>query len=55
MTQLVSLYFDYKPKENAFRTDIMNDDQTAYTFAPTYGDVSTAFHRHMISVVVFFY
>ena len=33
----------------------MNDDQKAYTFASTYGDRSTTFHRHMISVVVFFY
>ena len=37
------------------RTDITNDDQTAYAFAPTYGDGSTNFHHHMISVVVFFY
>ena len=28
----------------------MNDDKKAYVFAPTYGDGSTAFHRHMISV-----
>ena len=28
----------------------MNDDKKAYVFAPTYGDRSTAFHRHMISV-----
>ena len=33
----------------------MNDDQKAYEFAPTYGDGYTAFHRHMISVVVFSY
>ena len=26
-----------------------------YAFSPTYGDGSTAYHRHMISVVVFFY
>ena len=53
MTQLVSLYFVYRPKKNASRTDITNYDQNAYTFAPTYGDESTAYHRHMISVVVF--
>ena len=35
--------------------DVTNDDQNAYAFFPTYGDESTAFHRHMISVVVFFY
>ena len=33
----------------------MNDDQNEYTFEPTYGYGSTAFHRHMISVVVFSY
>ena len=54
-TQLVSLYFVYRPNENAYITDIKNDDKNAYTFAPTYGDESTAYHRHMISVVVFFY
>ena len=32
-----------------------NDDQNAFTFTPTYGDISTSFHCHMISVVVFFY
>ena len=53
-TNLVSLYFDYRHKKNEFRTDIMNDDQNAYTFAPNYGDGSTAFRRHMISVVVFY-
>ena len=31
----------------------MDDDQKYYAFVPTYGDVSTAFQRHMISVVVF--
>ena len=35
--------------------DLTNDDQKYYTFAPTYGDGSTSFHRHMISVVVFYY
>ena len=33
----------------------MNDVQKAYEFASTYGDEFTAFHCHMISVVVFFY
>ena len=32
-----------------------NDDQNAYAFVPTYGDGSTDFHRHMISVVAFLY
>ena len=35
--------------------DIMNDDKKAYVFAPTYGYGSTAFHRHIISVVLFSY
>ena len=52
-TQLVWLYFVYRPKKNASRTDITNDDQKSYAFAPTYGDVSTAFHHNMISVVLF--
>ena len=34
--------------------DITDDDQKSYAFAPTYGDESTAFHLHMISVVVCF-
>ena len=42
-------------KKNASRTDLTNDDQKYYAFAPTYGDGSTAFHHHMISVVVFSY
>ena len=33
----------------------MSDDEKAYTFAPTYRDESTGYHRPMISVVVFFY
>ena len=53
--QLVCLYFVYRPKKNASITDLMNDDQKAYAFAPTYGDRSTALHRHMISVVVYSY
>ena len=54
-TQWVSLYSVYRPKKNASRTDIINDDEKAYTFAPTYGDESTGYNCHMISVVVFFY
>ena len=54
-TKLVSFYIFYRPKENESRTDLTNDDQKSYTFAPTYGDGSTAFHRNMISVVVFSY
>ena len=34
-TQLVSIYFVYKPKKNASKTDITNDDQNAYAFVPT--------------------
>ena len=30
----------------------MDDDQKACAFAPTYVDGYTAFHRHIISVVV---
>ena len=33
----------------------MNYSQNIFSFAPTYGDGSTAFHRHMIPVVVFSY
>ena len=54
-TQLVLLYFVYGPNKNISRTDLTNDDQNDYAFAPTYGDGSTAFRRHIISVVVFFY
>ena len=35
--------------------DITNDDQKAFSFAPTYGYGSTAFHCNMISIVVFSY
>ena len=52
-TKLVCLYFVYRPKKNASRRDITDDYQKAYAFAPTYGDGSTSFHCHMISVVVF--
>ena len=55
MTQLVCVYIFYRPKKNANRTDITNDDQKAYAFAPTYGDGLTTFHCHMISVVLFSY
>ena len=51
--QLDCLYFVYRPKKNAYRTDLTNDDQKAYAFVPTHGDGYTSFHRHMISVVVF--
>ena len=50
---MVFLYFVYIPNKNASRTDLTDDDQKAYLFAPTYVDGSTSFHRHMISVVVF--
>ena len=33
----------------------MNDDKIDFTFATTYGDESTGYNCHMISVVVFFY
>ena len=33
----------------------MNYDEKAYKYVPTYGDESTGYHRHMISVVIFFY
>ena len=52
-TKLVCLYFVYRPKKNASRTDITVDDQKSYAFAPTYGDGSNAFQRHIISFVVF--
>ena len=52
-TQLVCLYFVYRPKKNASRTDPTDDDQKDNAFEPTHGDGSTAFHRHMISVIVF--
>ena len=42
-TQLVSLYIFYRLKKKSSRTDIKNDDQNAYSFVPTYGDVSTTF------------
>ena len=54
-TELVCLYIFYRPNKNASRTDQTNDDQKAYAFAPTYGDGSTDFHYHMISVVVISY
>ena len=52
---MVCLYFVYRPKKNISRTDTTDDDQKAYAFTPTYGDVPTIFQRHMISVVVFSY
>ena len=35
--------------------DKTNDDQKAYAFVPKYGYGSTAYQRHMISVVVFYH
>ena len=32
-----------------------NYDEMDYKYVPTYGDEYTGYHRHMISVVVFFY
>ena len=52
---MVCLYSFYGPKKNAYRTDLTNDYQKAYEFAPTYGDGSNAFNCHMVSVVVFSY
>ena len=54
-TPLVCLCFVYRPNKNASRTDLMNDDQKSYSFAPTYLYGSTDFHCHMISVVVYSY
>ena len=53
--QLVLLYYVYKPKTNTSRTKNMNEDENAYKYCPLYGGESTGFHRHMISVVVFYY
>ena len=50
---MVCVYSVYRPKKNAYRTDITDDDQKSYAFTPTYGDVSTAFQLHMMSVVMF--
>ena len=50
---MVCLYFVYRPKKNAYITDITDDDQKDYAFDPTYGYVSNAFKHNMISVVVF--
>ena len=43
------------PIKNSSIMDLNNDHQKAYAFATTYGDGSTAFHFHMISVDVFSY
>ena len=48
-------YIFYRPNKNASRTVITDNDEKEYTFVPIYGDESTAFHCHMISVVVFLY
>ena len=47
-TQLVCLYFVYRHKKNAFRTDLTNNNQKAYVFSSIYGDGSTAFPCHVI-------
>ena len=52
---MVYLYFAYRPKKSASITEITDYDEKSYTFAPTYGDESTGYHCHMISLVVFFY
>ena len=49
------LYYVYKPKTNASRTNNTNQDENAFKYGPLYGGESTSFHRHMISVVVFSY
>ena len=46
------IFFD-RPKKNESRKDLTNDYQKVYAFAPKNGEWSTAFHLHMISVVVF--
>ena len=53
-TQLVYLYYVYKPKKNKSITDITNYDEIAYKYVPTFGYESTCYHSHMISVVVCF-
>ena len=52
--QLIYLYYVYKTKKNVSITDITNYDEMAYKYVPTYGDESTNYHRHIISVVVCF-
>ena len=52
---MVCLYIFHRPKKNGPITDITNDDQKYYAFEPAYGEGSTDFHHHMISVVVFLY
>ena len=37
-TQLVYLYYIYKPKKNASRTDITKYDEKAYKYVPAYVD-----------------
>ena len=51
---MVFLYFVDKPKKNASRTDITDDEQKYYAFVPTYGDGYTDFKLHTISVIVFY-
>ena len=52
-TKLVWIYFVYRSNKNASRTDKTDDEKKTYTFVPTYGDVTTAFQRHMILFLVF--
>ena len=52
--KMVWLYFFHRPKKYTYRMDITNDYQKTHAFAPIYGDGSTDFHCHMISVVVCF-
>ena len=53
--RLVLLYCVYKPKTNTSRSKITNNDEKGYKFGNLYGGESTSLHRHMISVVVFYY
>ena len=52
---VVSLYYVYKPKTDTPRTKNTKDDENAYKLGPKYGGESSGLHRHMISVVVFYY
>ena len=52
---VVSLYYVYKPKTDTPRTKNMKDDENAYKLGPKYGGEFSGLHRHMISVVVFYY
>ena len=52
---LPEIYYVFKPKTDTPRTKNTEDDENAYKFGPKYGGEYTGFHRHMISVVVFYY